>query len=229
MTTLSSDTPLGPARVHLSLPAHRAPWLTVVLGHGAGAGSGTRDLVALAEGLPAHGIGVVRVDQPWVVAGRRLAGPPASLDVAWSAVLTGLRADLPGPWVLGGRSAGARVACRTAAAYATEWSVVGVLALAFPLVAPRRRAATTEPKTRLPELLAVPVPTLVVQGERDAFGSAAALRAAIPPAYTQCVVHEIAGADHSFRVTRAHDATAMLAEIVAAVADWGESLPGLHG
>lgn len=217
-------TPGGPARAHLDLaPRSR---LTLLLGHGAGGGVDAPDLVALATALPERGIDVVRVEAPWRVAGRRVAGPPASLDLAWSSVLTEIRPDLPGPWVLGGRSAGARVACRTApglAAATSSGSVVGVLALAFPLVPPGRRV------TRLPELLGAGVPTLVVQGERDPFGRPEAFMD-LPPAYA---VIAVPGADHSFRVSRAHDQHTTLAAIVDAVAHWvgvlGESLPGGRG
>jgi predicted alpha/beta-hydrolase family hydrolase len=106
---------------------------------------------------------VLRVEQPWRVAGKRVAPAPARLDVAWTAVLDRLRGDgvLTGPLVLGGRSAGARVACRTA----TALGAIGVLALAFPLHPPGRPE-----KSRQAELDAVGLPVLVVQGESDPFG-----------------------------------------------------------
>lgn len=155
-------TPLGPARVHRDEPGG-TPRGTLVLGHGAGGGGQSADLAALAVGAAAAGWRVLRVDQPWRVAGRRVAPAPARLDEGWTAVLAALRADgeLPGPLVLGGRSAGARVACRTAAGQGAS----GVLALAFPLHPPQRPE-----KSRAAELRGVAVPLLVVQGERDAFG-----------------------------------------------------------
>ena len=178
----SIDTPAGEARVEIR--SATSPRLTLVLGHGAGGGIGARDLEALAEALPARGITVVRVEQPWHVAGRRVAAPPPTLDVAWSAVLAEL--DIAGRLVVGGRSAGARVACRTAAAV----GAVGALALAFPLHPPGR------PETsRLPELIGAGVPTLVVQGERDAFGGPVAF-----PSDGAFALRRVPFADHSMRV-----------------------------
>ncbi len=154
------DTPHGPARV-LSSGDGRAG--TLVLGHGAGGSSEAPDLVALTEEAADAGWLVHRVDQPWRVAGKRIAPAPPRLDEAWGAVLDRLRLtdQLPGRLVLGGRSAGARVACRTAAAEGAS----GVLALAFPLHPPGRPE-----KTRAPELTGVGVPIVVVQGETDAMG-----------------------------------------------------------
>ena len=132
------QTPVGTARVHLARPdRHRdGPVGALVLGHGAGGGVGAPDLEALTA-LTADGWVVARVEQPWRVAGRRIATPPAQLDTAWLAVLHRLttgRARLPVPLVVGGRSAGARVACRTAAAV----GATAVLALSFPLHPPGR-------------------------------------------------------------------------------------------
>jgi predicted alpha/beta-hydrolase family hydrolase len=155
------DTPHGPARVHLH--AADAPAGALVLGHGAGGGIAARDLVAATKGAQAIGVGVALVEQPYRVAGRRSPAPAGQLDTAWIAVVEHLRAGPLGdvPTVVGGRSAGARVACRTAA----QTGAVGVLCLAFPVHPPGRPE-----KTRLSELDAVGVPTLVVQGASDPFG-----------------------------------------------------------
>jgi uncharacterized protein len=185
---------------------------TLVLGHGAGGGIEAMDLAALAAGLPARGVTVVRVEQPWRVAGRRIAGPPANLDRDWLTVLGVLK--VRGRLVVGGRSAGARVACRTA----TAVGAVGCLALAFPLHPPGRPE-----KSRLAELAGSGVPTLVVQGEYDAFGGPAAFPAG---AYG---VHPVPGADHSFRVRRPLDREATLLGIVEAVGAWLDELPGPAG
>lgn len=165
------DTPLGPARSHTTA-ADGARRGTLVLGHGAGGGVEAVDLLAVAAEASAAGWQVVRVEQPWRVAGRRIAPAPPSLDRAWSVVLDALRDDgrLDGPLVLGGRSAGARVACRTAA----EQGAAGVLALAFPLYPPGRPE-----KTRAAELTAVQVPLVVVQGETDAMGRPAEVAASL--------------------------------------------------
>jgi predicted alpha/beta-hydrolase family hydrolase len=154
------DTPLGLARAHIADGGTRG---TLVLGHGAGGGVESADLLEVTSEAAAVGWRVVRVEQPWRVAGRRIAPAPARLDEGWRAVLVALHdgGRLTGPLVFGGRSAGARVACRTAA----EHGAAGVLALAFPLHPPGRPE-----KSRAGELTDVSVPICVVQGETDAFG-----------------------------------------------------------
>ena len=153
-------TPHGSARVHLRGVPN--PVAALVLGHGAGGGVGARDLVAAAEVANAERFAVALVEQPYRVAGRRSPAPAAQLDAAWVAVMQQLRAELGDlPLIAGGRSSGARVACRTTEAA----GAAGVLCLAFPLHPPGRPE-----KTRLPELEAVTVPVLVIQGESDPFG-----------------------------------------------------------
>ena len=169
-----------------------------MLGHGAGGGVESPDLVAAKDAALAAGLSVVLVEQPYRVAGRKSPAPAAQLDAAWTSVLGQLReSDLEGlPVVCGGRSAGARVACRTAA----EVGAVALLCLAFPVHPPGRGDDPT--KSRLPELDAVTVPTLVVQGERDPFG--------IPAEGPNRTVVLVPGT-HSLRSTAA---------IGAAVSDW---------
>ncbi len=183
--TLEVPTPHGRARVHLHRVAR--PRAALVLGHGAGGGVGSRDLVTAAKVALSEDVAVALVEQPYRVAGRRSPAPARQLDAAWVAVVEHLAAgELRGlRLVAGGRSSGARVACRTAAAT----GVVGVLCLAFPLEPPRRSSTRPAP-SRLPELEAVTVPALVVQGERDPFG--------IPPASASRTVAIVAG-DHSLR------------------------------
>ncbi|MGW1145994.1 alpha/beta hydrolase family protein [Streptomyces sp. NPDC002454] len=151
-------TAQGEARIHW----HRAdrPERVLALGHGAGAGTATRDLLALAGELPRSGTTVALVEQPWRVAGKKLAPAPKSLDAAWRELWPVLVAEGP-PVIAGGRSAGARVACRTAHALGAR----AVLALAFPLHPPGRPE-----RSRAEELLGTGVPTLVVQGANDPFG-----------------------------------------------------------
>jgi predicted alpha/beta-hydrolase family hydrolase len=201
-------TPVGDARVDVSRAVDR--WATLVLGHGAGGGIGAADLVALAGRLPAHGIEVVRVEQPWVGAGRKVAAPPPMLDRAWLAVLDQLAVD--GPLLVGGRSAGARVACRTA----SEVGAHGVLCLAFPLHPPGRPE-----KSRLPELdlpSAAGLPTLVLQGTRDPFGGPVDI-----PAAPGRLVVPIEGGDHSLRVAKAAGGSP-LAQVAEVSVQWARQV-----
>jgi predicted alpha/beta-hydrolase family hydrolase len=180
----------------------------LALGHGAGGGVASRDLAAVAEVAISEGVSVALVEQPYRVAGRRTPARAELLDGAWKAVVEQLsERELSGlPLVAGGRSSGARVACRTSAAT----GAVAVLCLAFPLLPPRR-AQGSAPQSRLFELELVTVPTLVVQGSRDPFG--------IPPVGRQRTVVEVS-ADHSLRTD--------LGAVAAAVRTWlRDILPAL--
>jgi predicted alpha/beta-hydrolase family hydrolase len=156
--------------VHLH-PAKRAK-AALVLGHGAGGGVEAPDLVAARDAAVAEGFTVALVEQPYRLAGRRSPAGAKQLDAAWVAVVEHLRAgELAGlPLVVGGRSLGARVACRTV----DVTGAAAVLCLAFPLEPPPRKGKP--PQSRLPELEAVSVPVLVVQGESDRFGTPPAAR-----------------------------------------------------
>ena len=191
-------TPHGIARAHLMVAAGARA--AVVLGHGAGGGIASRDLTVSSDAALAEGLSVVLVEQPYRVAGRRAPAPTHQLDAAWTAVIAALREDqLRGlPLIVGGRSSGARVACRTAEAT----GAVGVLCLAFPL-RPPRHAGAVPAASRQAELDAVTVPTLVVQGARDPFG--------IPRSGEHRTVVEVAG-DHSLRTD--------LPAVSGAVAAW---------
>jgi hypothetical protein len=207
MGLLEVESPSGLARVYLSHADAARAWL--LLGHGAGGGVEALDLVAASEAALAERVSVGLVEQPYRVAGRRSPPRAPQLDAAWGAVVDRLRErELSGlPLLVGGRSLGARVACRTAAA--TE--AIAVLCLAFPLQPPRRSGAAPAP-SRIQELDAVAVPTLVVQGTRDPFG--------MPPADSQRVVVEVPG-DHSLK--------ADLPAVSAAVQSWlSELLARLH-
>jgi predicted alpha/beta-hydrolase family hydrolase len=185
LTIVEIETPHGQARAHLDLVDE--PRAALVLGHGAGGAVAARDLVAVAGAARSVAISVALVEQPYRVMGRRSPAPARHLDVAWTTAIRHLLAtELQGlPLIVGGRSIGARVACRTAA----STGAVAVLCLAFPLVPPRR-AASAPAQSRLPELDQVRVPTLVVQGVNDRFG--------MPPATSRRTVVQVPG-DHSLR------------------------------
>ena len=155
------ETDAGTARVtwHTAKKAR----FVLAVSHGAGGGIEARDLQALAAVLPGHGVSVALVEQPWRVAGKKVAPAPKTLDVGWRGIWPAVAK--PGlPVISGGRSAGARVACRTA----TELGAAAVLALSFPLHPPGKPE-----KSRAGELLGAGVPTLVVQGGNDPFGKPA--------------------------------------------------------
>ncbi len=204
------ETPAGLARWHLNR-ATGHPRAQLFLGHGAGGGVDTDDLSALASALPGAGVEVARFEQPWKVAGRKVAGSPASLDRAWTHAVTVVRRPELA-LVVGGRSAGARVACRTAKAL----GALGVLALAFPLHPPGRSE-----RSRADEFPIMPV--LVVQGSRDPFGTPEEIRKHL--GHEQQLL-EIPGGDHSLRVTRSGPITSVeaLEVLVIGVRRWVQAL-----
>jgi uncharacterized protein len=202
---LEIETPRGSARAHLHpVEASRA---ALVLGHGAGGGVEAPDLVAATEAAQGERVSVALVEQPYRVAGRRSPPRAEQLDEAWTAVVETLRTgELSGPpLIAGGRSLGGRVACRTADAT----GAVALLCLAFPLLPPR--GGGKPPQSRLPELEAVELPVLVVQGERDPFG--------MPPPGPSRTVVKVPG-DHGLK--------ADLPAVAAAVRTWlAEVIPEL--
>ncbi|WNI22543.1 alpha/beta family hydrolase [Streptomyces sp. ITFR-16] len=202
--TETVDTEAGTARITW-LPAKK-PRLLLALGHGAGGGIEARDLRALAAALPPQGVGVALVEQPWRVAGKKLAPAPKTLDTGWRGLWPALSA--PGlPVVAGGRSAGARVACRTAAPLGAR----AVLALSFPLHPPGRPE-----KSRADELLGCGVPALVVQGGNDPFGRPAEF----PPGEYRLA--EVPDGDHGFAVPKRSGLTeeAAMEILTTSVAGW---------
>lgn len=173
------ETPQGPGRATVHRPARATA--TLVLGHGAGGTGWTGDLMAVTGAMTSLGWAVVLVDQPWRLAGRKVASRPPALDEAWVPIVRSLRSGrgaLPGPLVVGGRSAGARVACRTA----VELGAAGVLCLAFPLHPPGQPERSRVSELLLPVQAGLPV--RVIQGRRDPFGTPAEVQAVVPdPAY----------------------------------------------
>ncbi|MFC9729562.1 alpha/beta family hydrolase [Streptomyces roseolus] len=205
--TKIETVPTGAGEARITWHPARGARRVLALGHGAGGGIEARDLAALAAALPARGVTVALVEQPWRVAGKKVAPAPKTLDTGWRGLWPALAK--PGlPVVAGGRSAGARVACRTGA----ELGAAAVLALSFPLHPPGRPE-----RSRADELLATGLPTLVVQGGNDPFGKPAEF----PPAGPYELV-EIPYGDHGFAVPRRApvDQEEAVRRIVGAVADW---------
>ncbi len=204
---IAIDTDRGDSRMLTATPAR--PKAAVLLGHGAGGGLDSFDLTALATELPPRGVAVARYEQPWRTAGKKIAGPPASLDAAWAFALEEVHHRWPRiPVYVGGHSAGARVACRCFARPA-----VGVIALSFPLHPPGKPE-----KSRLDELTAVDSPVLVVQGERDPFGTASDVRSALPRRGRRRQVIEVPSAGHSLQPGKRSDPDGAAQLIVDSVA-----------
>ncbi|MFD8271551.1 alpha/beta hydrolase family protein [Streptomyces flaveolus] len=208
MKTEIIDTEAGAARITWH-PAAK-PRLVLAASHGAGGGIEARDLAALAAALPARGVTVALVEQPWRVAGKKLAPAPKTLDTGWRGVWPALNG--PGlPVISGGRSAGARVACRTA----TELGAHAVLALSFPLHPPGKPE-----RSRAGELLGAGVPTLVVQGGNDPFGK--------PEEFPEGTydLTRVPYGDHGFAVPKRAGITQeeALRLITDGVAEWARSL-----
>jgi predicted alpha/beta-hydrolase family hydrolase len=208
VTTEIIATEAGDARITWH-PADRAR-LVLAVSHGAGGGIEARDLRALAAALPAHGVSVALVEQPWRVAGKKVAPAPKTLDIGWRGVWPALVKAGP-PVISGGRSAGARVACRTA----VELGARAVLALSFPLHPPGRPE-----KSRAAELVGAGVPTLVVQGGNDPFGRPEEF----PDGDYRLV--EVPHGDHGFAVPKRADITQeqAVALVTDAVVEWAGSL-----
>ena len=210
------ETPVGDART-TRFPADGVRSAVLMLGHGIGGGIDAPDLQALAAALPALGVEVVLVEQPWRVAGKRLGPPPKTLDVAWRAIVDHVGASLVGdvahhkvPLLVGGRSAGARVACRTG----RDTGASAVLALAFPLHPPGKPE-----KSRADELTGTGLPTLVVQGAVDPFGNPSEFPA-LPPTTHRLV--GLAAGGHEFAVRKSQEP--VIGAVTDAVATWIKTL-----
>lgn len=199
-TDWAVQTKAGAGRTHYFPVPHGRPRATLVLGHGVGRGVDSPDLVIIATSLPSEGIEVVLVEQPWRVAGLRIGGPAPTLDAAWVAAVNDLRSRGIGVrrLVAGGRSTGARVACRTVERVHPD----ALLLLAFPLHPARWAKLSGPPPSRLPELVeaARTVPTVVVQGMRDPLGRPDEIAVGLADAQVTARVVPVTWADHSFAV-----------------------------
>lgn len=221
------DTDHGPAGVRIEQPTTGSGARgTCFLGHGAGGGFGSPDLTALGTALRADGWTVVWVEQPWLVAGKKVAARPAILDACWHTVVTGLthgdgtqRDQLPGPYLHGGRSAGARVACRAAAAADPGMPVAALVLCSFPLHPPGKPQNSRV--TELAGALRTGIPVGIVQGTRDPFGTAEQIHqglretAPAPPAggARGLVIVEVPGT-HSFTTGAAAELNRACATLV---------------
>lgn len=206
---LSIQTSVGLATVDWDEPA--TPRSLVLLGHGAGGGVDAKDLLALREAALAAGHAVARLTQPYRVAGRRAPAPAPALDKAFTEVVGELRERLDVPLIVGGRSSGARVACRCASAVSAR----GVVALSFPLHPPGKPE-----RSRADELRPVEVPVLIVQGERDPFGGPDEVND--PPLPANFSIHRVAGGNHGFAVRKGDPSP--LPGISQAVVDWLDNI-----
>lgn len=210
--TVDVETPEGPGKFYLA--AAEEPRALLIMGHGAGGGVDAVDLSVLASRLPKLGITVARFEQPWRTAGKKVASRPPKLDLAWSAAVPVLLetddlAELP--LYFGGRSAGARVACRTAPDFD---QVRGVVCCAFPLHPPGR-----PDRSRAEELTGAGVPRLVLQGERDTFGRPQEVIEAVAED-DQVSVVPVPGADHSMKVAKSGPITpAQLRDLITESVD----------
>jgi uncharacterized protein len=186
-TVLAVDTPMGPGELVIAEAA--TPLAALILGHGAGGSEEAWDLALLARELPAAGVSVARYRQPWLVAGRKVAGPPVSLDRCWLPAVAAVRGLWPGlPLFVGGRSAGARCACRCFSA-----ADAGLVLLSFPLHPPGKPE-----KSRVSELAGAAGPALVLQGAADPFGTPSDLaRALADVGYAGERIVPVPGATHS--------------------------------
>ena len=195
-------TPQGDAR--LVVRRAKRPIATLVLTHGAGGGIDAPDLVRLARTLPQQEVSVTLVEMPWRVQGKKVAPRPELIDESYLAVMNSMR--MRSPLIIGGRSAGARSACRIARSVGAK----GVLALSFPLHPPGKPE-----RSRLPELLGARVPSLVVQGEHDPFGTPEEF-----PDHVDLAV--VPSGDHSLRVPKAAqiDQEDALAVVLEATLEW---------
>lgn len=192
------ETTVGPARAHYFTVSRGVPRATLVLGHGAGAGIEAWELQLLARQMPPIGVDVILVEQPWRVAGKKVAAAQPQLDAAFREVVSDIKrsGDALRRLITGGRSTGARIACRTAAAVGAD----GVLCLAYPLHAPGRPVTNV----RVDELVTATqyCPVTVVQGDRDPFGTPLEVAGEMAERNAKVLVIGVPWADHSFRIPK---------------------------
>lgn len=197
------------------------PSAALLLAHGAGAGQASPFIVRVAMGLSQRGLATATFDFPYMASGRKVPDRPAVLEAAWKDAIAAGRLQFPAlPLFTGGKSMGGRIATQVAA-QGTEGPVSGVILLGYPLHPPGRPG-----QRRDAHLPAIREPLLFVQGSRDAFGSGDEIRSLLPT-LRAAALHEIEGADHSFKVPGgAGRQEPVLSAIMDRVAAWArERLP----
>jgi len=172
--------------------------LTLILGHGAGAGQTSDFIVSFASGLAARGIDTVTFNFSYMEQGRRIPDPNERLEASYRAVIEAVRERIKptgDELAIGGKSMGGRIASQVAAAGIGD--LAGLVFLGYPLHPPGRLD-----RLRAKHLTAIKAPMLFVQGSRDAFGSPDELRPIITRLEPPADLYVVEGGDHSFKVPK---------------------------
>jgi uncharacterized protein len=172
-----------------------AAGITLILGHGAGAGQRSPFMVKYATALAERGIGTVTFDFPYMEERRRLPDAKDKLEGCYRAVIASVAGRKGGRLAIGGKSMGGRIASQVVAG--DQPQVAGLVLLGYPLHPPGKKD-----QLRIAHLPAIKAPMLIVQGERDTFGTPAELRPITDKLEVPVEIYEIAGGDHSFKVPK---------------------------
>jgi predicted alpha/beta-hydrolase family hydrolase len=181
--------------IEYSAAASNRAGITLILGHGAGAGQTSGFIVEFATALAARGIDIVTFNFLYTEHGRRIPDPNARLEACFRAVIEAVRRQVPAKLAIGGKSMGGRIASQVAAGGAGE--LAGLVFLGYPLHPPGR-----SDRLRAAHLRDVRRPMLFVQGSRDAFGTPAELQPIIERLEPPADLYVVEGGDHSFRVPK---------------------------
>jgi predicted alpha/beta-hydrolase family hydrolase len=198
-----------------------APSACFVLAHGAGAGQSSPFMTAFARGMAERGITTATFDFPYMTARRKVPDPARVLEAHWRRVIDAARSGLPAlPLFIGGKSMGGRIASQVAAG--AHSAVAGLVFLGYPLHPPGR-----PDKPRDAHLPRISEPMLFVQGTRDTFGTVSEIRALLPR-LPNATLHEVAGGDHSFKVSGGKlKPPDVMNDIMNVVADWMKGLEAI--
>jgi len=176
---------------------------TFVLAHGAGAGQLSPFIARFARGLARRGIRVITFDFPYMQHRRRAPDKAPQLESAYRAVLRQTTpADTPGKLFIGGKSLGGRIASHLAAAQdELAERLSGLVCLGYPLHAPGQA------RLRDAHLPAIRAPVLILQGERDAFGTPEEIRTAMKAMSAPVRLFVVEHGDHSLSVPKSGEKT----------------------